>query len=99
MGSTIISSPDFVIRSLTTASEIEAFIGSMPRCSNSRTRGTARRFPMESLTWRRLTLHVEAATSARAWGAVFTGCFARHDGREVDGTPRSDVLDETSSAT
>jgi hypothetical protein len=29
----ITSSPDFVIRSLTTAAEVEAFFGSMPRRS------------------------------------------------------------------
>ncbi len=51
------------------------------------------------IPWRRLTLHVEGAASAKAWGAVATGCFVRHGSREVDGTPRSDVLDEPSSAT
>jgi DNA-binding transcriptional ArsR family regulator len=49
------------------------------------------------IPWRRLTLHVEAAATATACGAVAN--FVRHGGREVDGTPRSDVLDETSSAT
>jgi len=49
------------------------------------------------LTRRRLTLHVEAAATATACGAVAS--TARHGGREVDCTPRSDVLDETSSAT
>ncbi len=43
------------------------------------------------LTWRRLTLHVEGAATAKAYGAVAN--FVRHGGREVDGTPRSDVLD------
>jgi Rhodopirellula transposase DDE domain len=51
------------------------------------------------ITRRRLTLHAEGAASARAWGAVATGCFARLLSREVDCTPRSEVLDEPSSAT
>jgi len=51
------------------------------------------------ITWRRLTLDVEGAAGASAWGAVATGCFARLLSREVDWTPRSEVLDETSSAT
>ncbi len=49
------------------------------------------------ITRRRLTLHVEAAATATACGAVAS--TARHGGREVDCPPRSDVLDETSSAT
>src|SRR5207248_4050684 len=48
------------------------------------------------ITRRRLTLHVEAAASATACDAV--GLSARHDSREVDCTPRSEVLGETSSA-
>ncbi len=43
------------------------------------------------LTRRRLTLHVEGAATAKAYDAV--GLFVRHGSREVDGTPRSDVLD------
>jgi Rhodopirellula transposase DDE domain len=44
------------------------------------------------LTWRRLTLYAEGAVSARACGAVATGCFARLLSYEVDCTPRSEVL-------
>jgi hypothetical protein len=44
------------------------------------------------LTRRRLTLYAEGAVSARAWGAVATGCFARLLSYEVDWTPRSEVL-------
>ena len=45
----------------------------------------------------RLTLHVEGAATAAACGAVAN--FARYGGREVDCTPRSDILDEPSSTT
>ena len=44
------------------------------------------------LTWHRLTLYAEGAVSARACGAVATGCFARLLSYEVDWTPRSEVL-------
>ena len=43
------------------------------------------------IPWRRLTLHVEGAATAKAYDAV--GLFVGHGSREVDGTPRSDVLD------
>ena len=49
------------------------------------------------LIWRRLTLDVEGAAGASAYDAV--GLFARHLSREVDWTPRSEVLGETLSAT
>ena len=49
------------------------------------------------LIWRRLTLDVEGAAGASAYDAV--GLFARHLSREVDCTPRSEVLGETLSAT
>ena len=49
------------------------------------------------IPWRRLTLYVEAAATATACFPVAN--FVRHGGREVDGTPRSEVLGETSSAT
>lgn len=49
------------------------------------------------IPWRRLTLHVEGAATATAYDAV--GLFVRHGSREVDGTPRSDVLGEPSSTT
>ncbi|HEX6551292.1 MAG TPA: hypothetical protein VF026_00910, partial [Ktedonobacteraceae bacterium] len=51
------------------------------------------------LTWHCLTLYAEGAVNARAWGTVATGCFARLLSYEVDGTPRSEVLAVTSSAT
>jgi hypothetical protein len=49
------------------------------------------------IPWRRLTLYVEAAATATACFPVAN--FARHGSREVDCTPRSEVLDEPSSAT
>ncbi len=51
------------------------------------------------ITRRRLTLYAEGAVSARACGAVATGCFARLLSYEVDCTPRSEVLGQTLSAT
>ena len=51
------------------------------------------------MTWRRLTLHVEAAACASAWDdaiVIFVG--RRHDNREVECTPRSDVIDGTAYA-
>src|SRR5436305_14045899 len=49
------------------------------------------------IPWRPLTLQVEGAATAKAYDAV--GLFVRHGSREVDCTPRSEVLDEPSSAT
>jgi hypothetical protein len=49
------------------------------------------------MTWCRLTLHAEGAATAKALGAEAIG--ARHGSRVVDWTPRSEGLEETSSAT